>query len=170
MISLKGSLSFCSYPPIPRSLARRRPRSAAHIRRLARVLALAIASLEIAFPAVSVRDDGSINQCRESHRECSSQASCLPQSPERPDDARVDDPLFHGRGNSDCKIKHPENRLEHLYAQKRPRMQSANEPQADFCGCEQDADEHEGYADNPSSVAKSWVSGTGLKDGLGRVI
>jgi hypothetical protein len=31
-------------------------------------------------------------------------------------------------------------------------VQGANEPQANLCGSEQDADEHEGYADNPSSV------------------
>ena len=115
--------------------------------------------LEIASPAVSVRNDRSIDQSRKSHRQCSRQASRLPQFPERPDQTRVDDSLFYSRGDSDGKVKHPENRLEHLQAQERPRMQGAYEPQANFCGSEQDADEHEGYADNPSSVSKIGSAG-----------
>jgi hypothetical protein len=86
------------------------------------------------------------------HRQRSRQASRLPQSPERPNEVRVDDPLFDGRGDSDCKVEDPENRLENRDTQERPRVQGANEPQANLCGSEQDADEHEGYADNPSSV------------------
>jgi len=167
MVSLKGSLSFCSYPPITRTVARYRRRNAAHVRLLARVLALAIAMLENASPPVSVRHDRSIDQSCQSHGQRSRYASRLPQSPERPDQVRVDDPLFHSRGDSDCEVKDPENRLEHRGPQERPWVQGANEPQANFCGREQDADEHEGYADNPTSVATTWVSGTGSEGRFG---
>lgn len=159
MISLKGSLSFCSYPPIPRAIARRRPGNAAHVRLLARVLTLAVTMLEIASPAVSVRNDRSIDQSRKSHRQCSRQASRLPQSPERPDETRFDHPLLNRRGDSDCKVKDPENRLENRDSQIGPRVQGADEPKAYFRRSEQDADEHEGYADNPSSVSKIGSAG-----------
>ena len=115
--------------------------------------------LEIASPAVSVRNDRSIDQSRKRHRQCSRQASRLPQSPERPNEIRVDDPLFDGRSDSDCKVEDPENRLENRDTQERPRVQGANEPQANLRGGEQDADEHEGYADNPSSVSKIGSAG-----------
>jgi len=108
--------------------------------------------LEIASPAVSVRNDRSIDQSRKSHRQCSRQASRLPQSPERPDETRFDHPLLNRRGDSDCKVKDPENRLENRDSQIGPRVQGADEPKAYFRRSEQDADEHEGYADDPSSV------------------
>jgi len=114
--------------------------------------------LESASPPVSVRHDRSIDQSCQSHGQRSRYASRLPQSPERPDQVRVDDPLFHSRGDSDCEVKDPENRLEHRGPQERPWVQGANEPQANFCGREQDADEHEGYADNPTSVGAATLA------------
>lgn len=44
-------------------------------------------------------------------------------------------------------------------------MQGTHEPQANLGCSEQDADENEGYADDPSSVTKIWVSETGLRNG-----
>lgn len=78
--------------------------------------------LESARPPIPVSDDTAIDECRKSRRQRSRQASRLPQSPERPDETRVDHALFDGGGDTDGEVKHPEDRLEDLYSQESPRV------------------------------------------------
>lgn len=95
-------------------------------------------------PAVPVDDHRAVDE--RSNRDCerSSHASCLPIFPNRPDQIRIDDSLCDCGCDADGEVQDPESRFEDLETQESPWVQGADEPQADFCRGEKDADEDEG--------------------------
>jgi hypothetical protein len=52
-------------------------------------------------------------------------------------------------------VQDPESRFEDLKSQECPRVERADEPEADFCRGEEDADEDEGESSYPSTRIKS---------------
>jgi hypothetical protein len=99
-----------------------------------------------------VKDHRAVNQSCQCHCKRRRHASCLPQSPKWPDQAGVDYSLKDCGCQPDREVKHPERRFEDLNSEECPWVQGAHEPEADFRGCEQDADEAKGESDDPTAV------------------
>ena len=95
--------------------------------------------------------------------ERSSHASCLPIFPDRPDQIGVDDSFHDSCCDADGEVQDPESRFEDLQSQECPWVESADEPQADFCRGEEDADEDEGEGGYPSSNEIESAAGTTIE-------